>query len=197
MANVSEEAEEMYKSYSDLFAGLQQKISLVRENRRKVMDEIDVRTRKWWEVLRSLLDQVNSRYQSLLEWLQATGEVRIANPMEVEEAGLELVVGFKGARQMTLDTYTHSGGERSTAIMAFLLALQQNIVSPFRAIDEFDVHMDPKNREIVSDFIVSSMQGFDTQYLVITPSQVSFKGKDVHIVIVHRVGSVSGVSVVE
>lgn len=197
MANVSEEAEDMYKSYSDLFAGLQQKISLVRENRRKVMDEIDVRTRKWWEVLRSLLDQVNSRYQSLLEWLQATGEVRISNPMEIEEAGLELVVGFKGARQMTLDAYTHSGGERSTAIMAFLLALQQNIVSPFRAIDEFDVHMDPKNLEIVSDFIVFSMQGFDTQYLVITPSQVSFKGEDVHIVIVHRVGSVSGVSVIE
>lgn len=197
MSNISEEADEMYKSYSDLFTGLQQKISLVRENRRKVMEEIEVRTKRWWEVLRSLLDQVNTRYQSLLEWLQATGEVRIVNPTDVEEAGLELVVGFKGARQMTLDAYTHSGGERSTAIMAFLLALQQNIVSPFRAIDEFDVHMDPKNREIVSDFIASSMEGFDTQYLVITPSQVSFKGKDVHMIIVHRVGSISGVSVVE
>ena len=197
MANVTEEAEEMYRSYSNLFSDLQEKIKQVRESRRKVMEEIEVRTKKWWGVVRNLLDQLNSRYQSLLERLQATGEVRVTNPMDVEEAGLELIVGFKGARQMTLDAYTHSGGERSTAVMAFLLALQQNILSPFRAIDEFDVHMDPKNKEIVSDFILSSMEGLDTQYLAITPSQISFKGKDVHILIVHKVGGVSKMRVME
>ena len=197
MANVTEEAEEMYRSYSSLFSELQERIKQVRESRRKVMEEIEVRTRKWWEVVRDLLDQVNSRYQSLLERLQATGEVRVVNPRDIEEAGLEIAVGFKGARQMTLDAYIHSGGERSTAIMAFLLALQQNILSPFRAIDEFDVHMDPKNREIVSDFIVSSMEGSDAQYLVITPSQIPFMGKAVHIILVHKVGGVSRVSVVE
>ncbi|MCD6263878.1 AAA family ATPase [Candidatus Bathyarchaeota archaeon] len=197
MANVTEEAEEMYRSYSSLFSELQERIKQVRESRRKVMGEIEVRTRKWWEVVRDLLDQVNSRYQSLLERLQATGEVRVVNPRDIEEAGLEIAVGFKGARQMTLDAYIHSGGERSTAIMAFLLALQQNILSPFRAIDEFDVHMDPKNREIVSDFIVSSMESSDAQYLVITPSQIPFMGKAVHIILVHKVGGVSRVSVVE
>jgi len=197
MANVSEEAEDMYQSYSNLFSELQEKIKQVRESRRKVMEEIEVRTKKWWEVMKNLLDQLNSRYQSLLERLQATGEVRVVNPMDIEEAGLELIVGFKGARQMTLDAYTHSGGERSTAVMAFLLALQQNILSPFRAVDEFDVHMDPKNREIVSDFIVSSMEGVDTQYLAITPSQIYFKGKDAHIVIVHKVEGVSKMQVVE
>jgi chromosome segregation protein len=197
MANVSEEAEEMYSSYSNLFSDLQEKIKQVRESRRKVMEEIEVRTKKWWEVMKNLLDQLNSRYQSLLERLQATGEVRIINPMDIEEAGLELVVGFKGARQMTLDAYIHSGGERSTAVMAFLLALQQNILSPFRAVDEFDVHMDPKNREIVSDFIVSSMEGVDTQYLVITPSQIYFKGKDAHVIIIHKVEGTSRARVVE
>ena len=50
---------------------------------------------------------------------------------------------------------TQSGGERSIALMAFLLALQQHIASPFRAIDEFDVHLDPKNREVISKLIVA------------------------------------------
>ena len=197
MISVSEEAEEMYRSYSNLFSELQEKINQVRESRRKVMEEIEVRTKKWWEVMKNLLDQLNSRYQSLLERLQATGEVRVVNPMDIEEAGLELVVGFKGARQMTLDAYIHSGGERSTAVMAFLLALQQNILSPFRAVDEFDVHMDPKNREIVSEFIISSMVGSDTQYLVITPSQIYFKGGDTHLIMVHKVEGISRAQVVE
>lgn len=187
----------MYNSYSNLFLDLQEKIKQVRESRRKVMEEIEVRTKKWGDVVKNLLDQLNSRYQSLLERLQATGEVRITNSMEVEEAGLELVVGFKGARQMTLDAFTHSGGERSTAVMAFLLALQQNILSPFRAVDEFDAHMDPKNREIVSDFIISSMENSDSQYLAITPSQIYFREKDAHIVIVHKVEGISRAQVVE
>ena len=66
------------------------------------------------------------------------------------------MVGFKGNKPTALDAFTQSGGERSIAMMAFLLGLQQHITSPFRAIDEFDVHMDPKNRELVTQLIMSS-----------------------------------------
>ena len=72
-----------------------------------------------------------------------------------EKCGLEILVGFKGNKPTPLDAFTQSGGERSIAMMAFLLALQQHITSPFRAIDEFDVHMDPKNRELVTNLIMS------------------------------------------
>jgi len=197
LADVSDEAEAMYGSYSRTFSELQERIEQVRASRRKVMEEIEERTRRWLEVTRELLDQVNSRYQSLLARLQATGEVRLINPGDIEEAGLELYVGFGGARQSRLDPYTHSGGERSTAVMAFLLALQQNIVSPFRAVDEFDLHMDPKNREIVSDFIVSTLEGSGDQYMVITPSQVTFRGREVHIIMVHKTEGASTVRVVQ
>jgi len=81
--------------------------------------------------------------------------------------------------------------------MAFLLSLQQNVLAPFRAIDEFDLHMDPKNREIVSDFIVSTLEGSEDQYLAITPSQVTFQGKDPHIIMVHKTEGVSTVRVVQ
>jgi chromosome segregation ATPase len=75
--------------------------------------------------------------------------------------------------------------------MAFLLSLQQNILSPFRAVDEFDLHMDPQNKEAVSEFIVSTMEDTNDQYMAITPSQVTFKGQDVHIIMVHKSESVS------
>ncbi len=197
LSDVPENAEDMYDSYSRTFKELQERVEQVRENRRKVMGEIEERTRKWAQVVRDLMEEVNARYQSLLAKLQASGEVRVINPTDIEAAGVEIYVGFKGGKLSRLDPYTHSGGERSTAIMAFLLALQQNVLSPFRAVDEFDLHMDPKNKEIVSEFIVSTMEGSHDQYMAITPSQVTFRGKDIHIIMVHKTEDISTVRVVE
>jgi chromosome segregation ATPase len=197
LAEVPEDAEEMYDSYAKTYKEIQEKVAQVQEDRRQVMAEIEERTRKWGDVIRNLLDEVNARYQSLLSRLQARGEVRLINPSDIEEAGLEIFVSFKGGQLARLDPYTHSGGERSTTVMAFLLALQQNVLSPFRAIDEFDLHMDPKNKEVVSEFIVSTMEGTKDQYMAITPSQVTFKGKDVHIVMIHKTEDTSEVRLVE
>ncbi|MCJ7573568.1 AAA family ATPase [Candidatus Bathyarchaeota archaeon] len=197
MAEVPGNADEMYDSYGRTYKEIQGKVEQVRESRRQVMIEIEERTRKWSEVIHNLLDEVNARYQSLLSKLKANGEVRLLNSSDIEEAGLEIFVGFNGAQLSKLDPYTHSGGERSTSIMAFLLALQQNVLSPFRAVDEFDLHMDPKNKEIVSEFIVNTMEGTTDQYMAITPSQVTFKGKDIHIVMVHKTEDLSTVRLVE
>ncbi len=186
MANIPDEAEEMYETYNETFKEIQQRIEEVRENRRRILQEIEERNKKWREVTEKLLDEVNIRYKQLLKRLQANGEVRLINSHDIEEAGLEIHVGFKGAAPQRLDPYTHSGGERSSSVMAFLLALQQNVISPFRAVDEFDLHMDPQNKEAVSEFIVHTMEGTHDQYMAITPSQVTFRGKDVHIVMVHK-----------
>ena len=197
MSNVPDEAEEMYESYNETFKEIQQRIEEVRENRRKILQEIEERNKKWREVTENLLEDVNKRYKSLLRKLQATGEVRLINSHDIEEAGLEIYVGFKGAALQRLDPYTHSGGERSSSVMAFLLALQQNVISPFRAVDEFDLHMDPQNKEAVSEFIVSTMEGTHDQYMAITPSQVTFRGQDVHIIMVHKAETVSEPRIVE
>jgi chromosome segregation protein len=100
-------------------------------------------------------------------------------------------VGFKGARPVPLDAYTQSGGERSTATMMFLLALQQHVRSAFRAVDEYDIHMDPKNREIIARMIISSISGSDAQYLVITPSQITFAEEGVHVITVQNIEGTS------
>lgn len=197
MSDVPDEAEEMYENYNRTFKEIEQRIEEVRENRRRVMEEIEERKKKWREVTEELLKEVNVKYNALLKKLQATGETRLINPHDIEEAGLELYIGFKGAAPQKLDPYTHSGGERSSSVMAFLLALQQNVLSPFRAVDEFDLHMDPRNKEAVSDFIVSTMEDTEDQYMAITPSQITFKGRDVHIIMVHKTDNVSEPRIVE
>jgi len=72
--------------------------------------------------------------------------------------------------------------------MAFLLSLQRHIRSPFRAVDEYDVHMDPRNREVIAKLLISAAEDEDVQYLAITPNQMYFEGRNVHMITVQNVG---------
>jgi len=187
LADVSEDIERMYESYSKLYLELKQKAQLVNENREKTLEEVKTRMQSWRMVMQTLLDRANLEYQKMLMQAQAVGEVRLANPQDIEAAGLEILVGFKGGRPVPLDAYTQSGGERTTATMSFLLALQQHVRSPFRAVDEYDIHMDPKNRELIAQMLISAVNDSNAQYVVITPSQITFAKEDVNIITVQNV----------
>ena len=191
LADVSKDIERMYESYSKLYLELKEKARLVAENREKALEEVNARMDAWRNVIHKLLNQVNAKYRKILAQAYAVGEVKLTNEIDIEEAGLEIFVGFKGGNPVPLNSYTQSGGERSTATITFLLSLQQHVHSPFRAVDEYDVHMDPKNREIIANLIVSSVTGLDTQYLAITPSQLTFTGQDVHLITVQNVEGAS------
>lgn len=187
LADVSEDIERMYESYSKLYLELKEKAKMVEENREKALEEVKTRMEAWKTVIKNLLEHVNIQYQGILALAQATGQVRLVDEQDIELAGLEILVGFKGAKPLPLNAHTQSGGERSTATMTFLLALQQHVKSPFRAVDEYDIHMDPRNREMIASLLVSSVKGLDAQYLAITPSQLSFTGNDVHVITVQNI----------
>ena len=187
MADVSGHIEQMYESYSRLYLELKEKAKEVAENREKALKEVKTRMEAWRNVILRLLQDVNVEYQRILSRTVATGSVNFINNEDIEAAGIEILVGFKGARALTLDAYTHSGGERSTATMTFLLALQQHVQSPFRAVDEYDIHMDPRNREVIANLLTASLSGLSSQYLIITPNQLYFEGEDIHIITVQNI----------
>ena len=187
LADVSEDIERMYESYSKLYLELKEKAQVVAENREKTLEEVKTRMQAWRSVMQSLLERANLEYQKIMGQTLATGEVRLANGHDIETAGLEIIVGFKGGKPLALDAYTQSGGERTTATMSFLLALQQHVRSPFRAVDEYDVHMDPKNRELIARILLSTIKEATAQYIVITPSQITFAQKDANIITVQNV----------
>jgi chromosome segregation ATPase len=187
LADVSENMERMYESYSSLYLELKEKAEVVAENRRKTLEEIKTRLQTWRNVMQSLLERVNLEYQKIMGQTLATGEVRLSNGQDIENAGLEILVGFKGGKPVALDAYTQSGGERTTATMSFLLALQQHVRSPFRAVDEYDIHMDPKNREMIARILLSTIKDATAQYIIITPSQITFAQEDANIITVQNV----------
>jgi len=186
LANVSEEIERQYESYSKLYLELKEKAQLVAENREKTLEEVKARMQSWKTVMENLLERVNVEYKRIMSLTFASGEVQLSNSQDIETAGLEILVGFKGGKPVALNAYTQSGGERTTATMSFLLALQQHVRSPFRAVDEYDIHMDPKNREMIAKILLSMIKDANAQYVVITPSQITFAQQDANVITVQN-----------
>jgi chromosome segregation protein len=194
---IPEDVKTIYMNYLNLCNELKEKVIIVSENRGSALLEVEERKKIWRRLLQSLLDEVNPSFQVFLKKIGGTGSVKLVNTEDIETAGLELIVGFKGGQPHVLDSRTQSGGEKSSATMAFLLAVQRHIKSPFRAIDEFDVHMDPRNREVISQILLKEMEGEkESQYLVITPGQIMNVNEEVQVITVQNIKGISEVKVV-
>ncbi|MEM4140802.1 MAG: AAA family ATPase [Nitrososphaeria archaeon] len=195
-SDVPDEAKNIFETYSLRYKELEEKLKKVLENKEIVLKELEERKKVWHDEIYRILDFVNPKYQELLRGLNAYGYIRLINEEDFEKAGLELLIGFRGAKPAVLDAYTLSGGERSTATIAFLLALQKLSASPIVAVDEFDVHMDPVNRERVFRAIFQMAQDEPKQYIVITPSQVNIYGDNVNYIVTQIVDGKSGVGTI-
>ena len=189
LAHLSDEVEKMYKTYGGIYEDLRKKATVVEQNRADVLGELRDRFDRWRGVIEKMLSELSEKYNALLSEVGGKGLIVLKASKDIERAGLELYAGFKGNEPVSLDGLSPSGGERTIALVAFLLSLQHYISSPFRAIDEFDVHMDPRNRETVSRLIYLASKANDSnQYIAITPGQVTLLGEEnVHVIVVQNV----------
>ncbi len=198
LQDVPDEAEKIYNDYSGNIEELKIRLQQLSENKKTLLAELVGRKKVWKEAMVRLLESVNPEYQSILAATDATGFIRLEEGDDIEEAGIQLYVGFRGIAPTTLDPFTQSGGERSVALMAFMLSLQGRIVSPLRALDEFDIHMDPKNREAMFRMILAHVKGKrGSQYIVITPSLLTVLDRSAHVITVQAVHGASEVKVLK
>ena len=146
LGRIPPRVKEAYERYREMYDQIKERARQAMENRRRLSEELERRKRVWRERVREVVEEVGSIYSELITRLGGVGELRLVDMDDLERAGLEIYSDFTGLGLTPLDPYRHSGGERSVTVMCFFLALQRYIRSPFRAVDEFDVHMDPRNR---------------------------------------------------
>lgn len=198
LGEIPPNVEEAYSQYKSALEDIRSRAEEVAENRRRALEELQRRVDLWRQKLRSVISSIDEVFSGFMERLGAIGRVRVVNIEDVEEAGLEILAGFAGADPIPLNPYTHSGGERTTASMCFFLSLQKHIKSPVRAVDEFDVHMDPRNREAILEIIFEmAHENPGTQYIVITPGPLTNVPEDANIILVQKVSGASLTSVME
>ncbi|MCS7110231.1 MAG: AAA family ATPase [Candidatus Caldarchaeum sp.] len=191
------QAEEMYLIAESKFREAELKAQQLRENARETYAEAEYRKEKWRQFVRGLAAAVEPEYQRILSVVGGAGRIELRNLNDIEKASIEIYVGFRGVEPTLLDTHTQSGGERIVATMAFLLALQKYIKSPFRAVDEFDVHLDPLNRERIINILTSAAKtDSDTQYIIITPGKIPYS-EDMNVIVVQSVKGRSAVFATE
>ncbi|MGD1054659.1 MAG: AAA family ATPase [Nitrososphaerales archaeon] len=194
MQDVPDEAEKIYNDYSGNIDELKIKLAQLQENKKAMLVELESRKKVWRDAMDNLVESTDPTYQAVLSAADASGFIKFEEGADIEDAGIALYVGFRGGSPTTLDPFTQSGGERSVALMAFILSLQGRIVSPMRAMDEFDIHMDPKNREAMFKMILSQMKQREaSQYLVITPSILTVFDRSAHVITVQTVHGASEV----
>jgi chromosome segregation ATPase len=188
MQDVPDDAEKIYNDYSGNIEELKVKLAQLQDNKKSMLSELESRKEVWKKAMEDLVESVDPPYQAVLTAADASGFIKFERGASIEESGLDLYVGFRGGAPTTLDPFTQSGGERSVALMAFILSLQARIVSPMRAMDEFDIHMDPKNREAMFKMILSQMKQREaSQYVVITPSILTVFDRSAHVITVQAV----------
>jgi len=178
--------EEAYRQFEAQYASLKEKWDALNANIARAEKELEERVQLWRGQIEKLVSSVGEEYARVMTRIGARGYARLVGMDDVERAGLEILVDFAGTGLMPLDPYTHSGGERTTATMCFFLALQRHVKSPLRAIDEFDVHMDPRNREAIMSMILEMAEGEMVQYIVITPGLLSRIPENANIILVQK-----------
>ncbi|KAJ1654547.1 Structural maintenance of chromosomes protein 6 [Dispira simplex] len=163
---------------------------------------LEVRQTKWDRFRESIAVRAKANFLWYLAQRGYTGQLEVDHQAQrlnprVQTEDPALVAASTEARsgksngaldklQRDKDPKSLSGGEKSFSTICLLLALWESMGCPIRCLDEFDVFMDAVNRRIsMSLMIESARQAVDTQYILITPqdmSSVSF-GPDVR---VHR-----------
>lgn len=189
LGTVVENSEEIYNSYKKTYEDIKEKATKIKIEKEKVEEEIKELTNRWRKKIEEVVEEIDRNFKERMARINAVGEVRLINVEDLEQAGIQILVSFGGAPLTELNYYTQSGGERSASVVAFILSLQSLIKSPIRALDEFDVHMDPKTRETFFGLIEEEAKKHpNTLFLVVTPGQIPKGIKDATGIIVQKVG---------
>lgn len=198
IGQVVENAVEVYESYKRTYDDIEQKALSVKKNKESVLGEIDETLSLWRREVSRLVDRLSGSFKDKMKGIGADGEVRFIGQEDMEQAGVQIMVSFGGGRLVELNSFTQSGGERSSSIIAFMLSLQSLIQSPLRALDEFDIHMDPRNREVFFKLVEKEANSNpDASYLVVTPGQVPKGVTNAVGIVVQKVSGTSVINVVE
>lgn len=136
---------EEYEALSERHAYLNQQIEDLKATRRDlntVMDEVSSHIA---EVFTAAMEDINTHYRRIFETLFPGGEghLKLDDPSDPLNSGVEIHARPAGKKVKRLSLL--SGGERSLASLALLIAIYMSRPSPFYALDEVEAALDDRN----------------------------------------------------
>ncbi|OFQ07867.1 chromosome segregation protein SMC [Rothia sp. HMSC036D11] len=157
---------EEYEALSERHTYLREQIADLKKSRGDVMTVMDEVTTHIAEVFTQAFNTVNEHYERIFGILFPGGEGRLelSDPDDILNSGVDIYARPAGKKVKRLSLL--SGGERSLASLALLIAIFMASPSPFYALDEVEAALDDRNLGRV--LTVLQELGERSQLIVIT-----------------------------
>ncbi|TYG42174.1 hypothetical protein ES288_D12G236600v1 [Gossypium darwinii] len=132
---------------------------------------LDLRWKKFQRNASLLRRELTWQFNGHLGKKGISGHINVS--YEEKTLSVEVKMPQDASSTIVRDTRGLSGGERSFSTLCFALALHDMTEAPFRAMDEFDVFMDAVSRKISLDTLVEFALAQGSQWIFITPHDIS------------------------
>ncbi|XVE63875.1 hypothetical protein DITRI_Ditri07aG0056600 [Diplodiscus trichospermus] len=132
---------------------------------------LDLRWKKFQRNASLLRRELTWQFNGHLGRKGISGHIKVS--YEEKTLSVEVKMPQDASSGIVRDTRGLSGGERSFSTLCFALALHDMTEAPFRAMDEFDVFMDAVSRKISLDTLVEFALAQGSQWIFITPHDIS------------------------
>jgi len=142
------------------YRALHKKISEMYEANKKVIKLSQIAFNKF---INLALTRVVEHFEIVLSLRKIEGS------LDIDPEAKNIVINMFN----NISTSCASGGERTFATVALIIALWKNMNLPFYSIDEYDVYMDNVNRVATTDLLMAVIENRKNQYIFLTPQDVS------------------------
>ncbi len=176
---VPEDHEQNYKKFKAFEEDLENK----KEEYSNAIDKLEKEGKNWKEKIRTTIDDkvkdVNFVFKEILNSIGADGGIKIEKDEDHMKPSLTLYTQF--GRELPRSIDQHSSGQKQAGIIALVLALQSQSITPITAIDEFDRGLDPVSKrnliKMIPDMISRALELkggalkglFNPQFILVAP----------------------------
>ena len=152
------------------------RINGMEEEKKSILKFIDEIEREKQAHFMNAYDQICENFSEIFGRLTGggDGQLELQKPEDPFSGGVDLYIQFPG-KPMRLASGA-SGGERSVAAIAYLLAIQRFLKAPFYLFDEIDAHLDDLNTSRLAEVLKENAA--DGQFLMISLKDVMVHNAD-------------------
>lgn len=176
LGSVNVSAIEEYKEVKERYDFMSAQISDVEKSRTELGKLINQLTSQMQELFTVGFDKINENFQKTFTDLfgGGTASLKLENPEDVLESGIDIDVNLPGKNVPSLDGL--SGGEKALVALSIYFAIMQVNPPPFCFLDEVDTALDDINVDRFADYMTSS--DFSTQFICVTHRRGTMEAAD-------------------
>ena len=173
---INQLAIQAYEEDSYNYKMLSVRINELEEEKGSILNFIEEVEREKTAHFMHTYNEICENFSSLFEKLTGGGDGRLElqKPESPFSGGVDLYIQFPG-KPMRLAGGT-SGGERSVAAIAYLLAIQKFLKAPFYLFDEIDAHLDDLNTARLAEVLKEN--AMEAQFLVVSLKDIIVHNAD-------------------